>query len=152
MEGTAESRLRQKALRLLSLREHSRSELARKLDGLGTPEEVAAILDRMSELGLQSDQRYAEVWVRSKAARFGTQRMRRELAQRGVSDAIIEAALDAETPASDLDRARAVWRTKFGQPAADRREWGRQARFLQGRGFATDVIMTLLKEVPDESA
>jgi regulatory protein len=53
-------RLRQKALRLLAMRDHSRTELERKLAALGTPEEIRATLDRMAELGLQSDRRFAE--------------------------------------------------------------------------------------------
>ena len=36
--------LRQQAIRLLARREHTRAELARKLAGLGTQEEVDAVL------------------------------------------------------------------------------------------------------------
>ena len=148
----AEDRLRQKALRLLALRDHSRAELARKLAGLGTPQEVDATLDRMAELGLQSDRRFAEAWLRGKAGRFGTARLRMELARRGVDADTVEQALGESAIDDDLERARAVWRSKFGTPAQDRREWARQARFLQGRGFSSEVITKLLKEVPDESS
>lgn len=148
----AADRLRQKALRLLALREHSRAELARKLAGLGTPGEVEATLDRMAELGLQSDRRFAESWVRSKAGRFGTARLRMDLARRGVDADTIAAVLSEADSGTDIERARAVWAAKFGTLARDRREWARQARFLQGRGFSTDVIAKLLKEGPDEPA
>ena len=148
----AADRLRQKALRLLAMRDHSRSELARKLAALGTPEEVEATLDRMAELGLQSDRRFAESWTRSKAGRFGTARLKMELARRGVdADTVAEVLAQGELD-SDIARARLVWATKFGTVAADRREWARQARFLQGRGFSSEVITSLLKEVPDESS
>lgn len=148
----AADRLRQKALRLLAMREHSRSELARKLAALGTPQEVEATLDRMAELGLQSDRRFAESWTRSKAGRFGTVRLKLELARRGVdADTVAEVLTNGELD-SDIDRARRVWATKFGTVAEDRREWARQARFLQGRGFSSEVITSLLKEVPDESS
>ena len=30
-------------------------------------------------------------------------------------------------------------------PPADAREWARQARFIQSRGFSTDIIRRLLK-------
>ncbi len=151
MTETAD-RLRQKALRLLALRDHSRAELARKLAPLGTPEEVHATIDRMSELGLQSDRRFAEAWVRSKAGRFGTTRLRMELARRGIDTDTVAEVLAHNELDSDLERARGVWTSKFGSPAQDRREWARQARFLQGRGFSSEVIRKLLKEVPDESA
>ena len=147
-----EPSLRERALRHLARREHSRAELARKLAPHGSADEIDDVLDRITELGLLSDHRFAEAWVRSKAARFGTARLRRELAQRGVDRDTIDAAVDAEAGDDDLDRARAVWRGKFGATPADAREWARQARFLQGRGFGTDVIRKLLKENPDESA
>ena len=145
-------RLRQKALRLLALRDHSRAELARKLAALGTPQEVDATLDRMAELGLQSDRRYAEAWVRSKAGRFGTARLKMELARRGIAADMVAEVLSGGELDSDIERARAVWAAKFGDAAQDRKEWARQARFLQGRGFTSEVIAKLLKEVPDESA
>jgi regulatory protein len=145
-------RLRQKALRLLAMRDHSRTELERKLAALGTPEEIRATLDRMAELGLQSDRRFAEAWVRGKAPRFGTARLKMELARRGVDADTVAAVLSSDEVDSDIERARAVWTAKFGTAARDRREWAQQARFLQGRGFSSEVITRLLKEVPDESA
>ena len=144
--------LRERALRHLARRDHSRAELAQKLAAHGSGEEVEAVLDRMSELGLLSDARFAEAWVRGKGARFGTARLRHDLVRRGVAPDLIDAALDSECRDADLERARLVWRGKFGTPPDDAREWARQARFLHGRGFGSDVIRKLLKENPDESA
>ncbi|NMG75295.1 recombination regulator RecX [Aromatoleum diolicum] len=148
----ADTSLRERALRHLARRDHSRVELTRKLAPHGTAEEIEEILDRMTELGLLSDNRFAEAWVRGKAGRFGSARLRHDLAQRGVPRDTIDAALDAECTEGEIERARAVWNSKFGGAPADAREWARQARFLQSRGFAGDVIRKLLKESPDESA
>ncbi|THF62202.1 recombination regulator RecX [Pseudothauera rhizosphaerae] len=144
--------LRERALRYLAQREHSRAELARKLAGHGDAGEIAAVLDRLAEVELQSDARFAESWVRNKAARFGAARLRHDLTSRGVAAELIEAALAHEARDDDLERARQVWTAKFGCAPQDAREWARQARFLQGRGFAAAVICKLLKETPDESA
>ncbi len=144
--------LKDRALRLLAQREHSRSELLRKLGPHGSHDEIDAVLERIAETGLQSDQRFAEAWVRAKAPRFGSARMRRDLIERGVERDLVEAALAGECTDDDAERARRVWAAKFGRAPADRREWARQARFLQGRGFSTTVIARLLKESPDESA
>jgi len=65
---------------------------------------------------------------------------------------LVDAALETECLESELDRARAVLRGRFAAPPADAREWARQARFLQTRGFAVDLIRKLLKERPDEPA
>lgn len=141
-----------RAMRLLARREHSRAELARKLAAHGTDEEVGAALDRLSELGLLSDHRFAEAWLRSKASRFGMPRLRRDLIQRGVDPDTIDDAIEAEPLENEYERAGQVWRTRFGTIAGDHKEWARQARFLQGRGFSTDVIRKVLREAPDESA
>ncbi len=150
--------LKARALRLLSMREHSRAELARKLgaaagdgnDGDGAA--LDALLDRLEEIDLLSDVRFAESYVRSRQDRIGTQRLRLELKQRSVADAVIEAALASEVGADDAARAHSVWQKKFGTLPANAREWAKQARFLQGRGFAADIIHRILKDRHDESA
>ncbi|WP_371929811.1 recombination regulator RecX [Uliginosibacterium sp. 31-16] len=145
--------LKATALRLLSMREHSRVELRRKLKAKAQEgEDVEAVLDRMAETGLQSDQRFAEGWVRTQGGRVGIERLRRELAERGVSSEVAAAALGEGLIEDELTRARDVWAKKFGVLPQDQSDWGRQARFMQSRGFAVDVIRKLLKEPFDESA
>ena len=144
--------LRERALRHLARRDHSRAELARKLSAHGDADEIEAVIERMGELGLQSDTRYAEAFVRGKAGRFAASRLRSELARRGIDRDLIDEAIAGECVESEADRARAVLRGRFTEPPADAREWARQARFLQTRGFAPDLIRKLLKEPYDESA
>ena len=147
-----EPSLRERALRHLARRDHSRAELTRKLAAHGDADEIDAVIERMGELGLQSDTRYAEAFVRGKAGRFGASRLRSELARRGIDRDLIDEAIAGECVESEADRARAVLRGRFTEPPADAREWARQARFLQTRGFAPDLIRKLLKEPYDESA
>ncbi len=147
-----EPSLRERALRHLARRDHSRAELARKLASHGDPAEIEAVIERMRELGLQSDERYAEAFVRSKATRFGAARLRNELARRGIDRDRIDEALAGECVESEAERARAVLRARFATPPTDAREWARQARFLQTRGFASELIRKLLKEPYDDSA
>ena len=145
--------LHERALRCLALREHSRLELARKLDGLGSQDEVNAELDRLVDLGLLSDARFADAYIRAKADRFGASRLRGELVRRGVAQDLIVSAIEEIDSNSERDRARAILHRKFATPPADAREWARQARFLQGRGFATEIIRRVLREQPgDEPA
>ena len=147
-----EPSLRERALRHLARRDHSRAELARKLAAHGDADQIDAVIERMGELGLQSDTRYAEAFVRGKAGRFGASRLRSELARRGIDRDLIDEAIAGECVESEGDRARVVLRGRFTEPPADAREWARQARFLQTRGFAPDLIRKLLKEPYDESA
>lgn len=159
MAATAlHNELRRRAIAYLARREHSRAELVRKLlgapvpEGEGVPAEaVERVLDELAAQGLQSDRRFAESWLRAKARRFGTARLRHDLQARGVAAEIIDAALaESFTEAREGDehaRVRAVWQSRFGHPPADVREEAKQARFLQGRGFSVGAIRSLLKEV-----
>ncbi len=144
--------LKARALRHLARREHSRDELAKKLAPHGEADEVGRVLDRIGELGLQSDARFAESFVRSRGERFGRRRIEYELAQRGITAEAADAALGAELATDELARARAVWAKKFGLAPADAKEWGRQARFLATRGFSSELVRKVLKEPFDESS
>jgi regulatory protein len=136
--------LRQRALRLLARREHSRAELERKLAADGTEEEIANVLTQLEAEGLLSDARAAGAYLRAHAGRFGLARLRQDLRKRGLSPEL--AADDLADLGDELGRARAVWARKFTAAPADAQDWARQARFLQSRGFATDIIRKLLKD------
>jgi regulatory protein len=144
--------LRSRAIRLLARREHTRVELARKLARYGTPEEIDSVIASLEACHLQSDTRCAESHVRTHAARLGVNRLRQSMQRRGLDSALIEAQLKALAASGDLpdelERARSVWARKFSALPADAREWARQARFLQGRGFGSDIIRRLLKKLP----
>jgi regulatory protein len=47
--------------------------------------------------------------------------------------------------ATELERAREIWRKKFGAPPADTIESGRQMRFLLSRGFTAEVVGRVVK-------
>lgn len=138
--------LREQALACLARREHSRAELERKLALSGhAEEEIAALLDDFEARNWLSDRRYAESYVADHRARSGPVKLAYELRLRGVADGIIEAVL-AETRGGELERAREIWRKKFGTPPENAQEKARQMRFLQGRGFSQDAIRSVLKE------
>ncbi|MBA3033782.1 MAG: recombination regulator RecX [Rhodocyclaceae bacterium] len=139
--------LRQRAIRLLARREHTRVELARKLAAHGTTEEIDSVLTELARAGLQSDARFAEGYVKSQASRLGMARLRHALRTRGVAETLLESQLASAELPDEMERTRAVWTKKFALPPADAHEWARQARFLQGRGFAAETIRKLLKEI-----
>ncbi|MBN8453013.1 recombination regulator RecX [Accumulibacter sp.] len=144
--------LRERALRLLARREHTRQELMDKLAAQAEgPQELSAVLDDLGSSGLQSDCRYASSRLRARAERFGDARLAHELRAKGVADELVNAAL---TGAEDeLTRARRVWARRFGQqPAApgDAAERARQMRFLAGRGFSAETVRRVLRAAPDD--
>jgi regulatory protein len=143
---SASGDLRQKAIALLARREHTRVELVRKLAAHGTTEEIEAVIVDLQSSQLQSDARFADAYLRSRAARVGTSRLRQTLRQKGVDAETASTQLAAADLPDEATRARELWVRKFGTAPADAREWAKQARFLQSRGFASDVIRRLLKD------
>jgi regulatory protein len=141
--------LRQRAVRLLARREHTRAELLRKLAPHGTPEEIEIVLTELAANGLQSDARFAESYIRSQAARLGSARLRQSLRTKGVSAELINSQLAGADLPDEMARAQALWTRKYSAPPTDAHEWAKQARFLQGRGFSAEVIRKLLKSIEE---
>jgi len=136
--------LKGRALRLLSGREHSRSELERKLAGHEQePGQLRGVLDDLQAKGFIDHQRVADSVVHRRAAKLGAGRVRQELQAKGL-DAELVSQTVAGLRATELQRAREVWRRKFEAPPADAAERGKQARFLAARGFDGDVIRRVL--------
>lgn len=142
--------LRERALTLLARREHTRAELARKLEAGGfAAEAIVPLLDEFATRGWLSDRRFAESWVADHRARCGRVKLAFDLRQHGVPDTLIEEVLGDQRD-SEAERAGAVWRKKFGTPPANAAEKARQMRFLQGRGFAPDVIRRVVASASDD--
>ena len=129
---------------MLARREHSRQELARKLDPHASqPEELDALLDHLQASGWLSEQRLADQLVRAAAGRYGARKVLQQLRDKGVSPEVAELAR-AQVREAELESATAVWRKRFGRQPSNGREQARQARFLEQRGFDPDVIRRVL--------
>jgi regulatory protein len=135
------------ALELLARREHSRRELTRKLAARGFPDDIVTVaLDELERTGALANLRFTDSFVRSRIAKGqGPQRIRAELAQRGID----AAAADDGLAAADVDwlaTIRTVRAKRFGPLLPrDYAERARQARFLQYRGFDSAQIRAALE-------
>lgn len=139
-----------RALRLLSAREHSRAELERKLSRFEeAPGELAQVLDTLAAKDFINDGRVVESVMHRRSARLGASRIRHELQQKGLEPEAVARAVEA-LRASEFERAREVWRKKFGAQPQDAAERGRQMRFLAGRGFSGDTIHQVVSGGDDD--
>lgn len=135
-----EPSLRERALRLLARREHSRAELERKLRRGARPEDdLEALLDELARRKLLSDERYAEARARVLSRKFGAARIARDLRASGVEEPLADLVLKTAR-STEAERAREVWRRKFRTAPKTREERAKQMRFLQSRGFSFDAI------------
>ncbi len=138
-----------RALRMLAAREHSAHELSRKLISKGHAENaVQQVLSDLQEQGLQSDQRFVEVYVRSRVSKgYGPIHIRQDLYQRGLDDELIDAELTCLAERwIELAKSARAKRFSEEQPS-DRSAWNTQARFLERRGFPADLIYRVLGQL-----
>ena len=141
--------IRKKAMDFLARREYSRAELWDRLNRrfVDQVEEIERQLARLAEEGLQSDQRFTEAFIRHRCAGgFGPLRIRAELRQRGVEEAMISESLSA----ADIDwgdQLQALCDKKYGAGApVDSRDRQRRQRFLAQKGYSAEMILALFAD------
>jgi regulatory protein len=142
--------LKGRALRYLSMREHSRIELGRKLSRHAEEgDDVEALLDFLEQNNWLSTERFSESLINRRGARYGNSRIVAELQQHGVSG---EALKELKSGLVDTEAARAadVWRRKFGEVAVDAAGRAKQMRFLLQRGFSQAAVRHAIKGIDDE--
>jgi regulatory protein len=142
--------LKGRALKLLAAREHSRRELERKLARHeAEPGQLKTALDELQARGFIDEQRGVDSLLYRRSARLGAARIRQELQAKGLDAERIALAV-ASLQASEVERAREVWRRKFGVLPTDAQQRARQARFLLARGFTGEAVRRVLAWDPDD--
>jgi regulatory protein len=130
-----------RAMGMLARREYSQRELRTRLERAGCDEaESQAAIAQLQGQHYQDDQRFGEMLVRTRVGQgYGPARIRVELRSHALTDAAIQALLDAAA-VDWIDLARAQLRKKYGaRRAADYGEQAKRAAFLLRRGFAAET-------------
>lgn len=150
----AETSAYDRAVRFLGYRPRSIAEVRQYLLEHAVPASVAeTVIQRLQQAGYLDDEGFARFWVdnRQQFRPRGERALRQELRRKGVDDAIIDAAIarvggDEEEAAYALVRSRCQrWRD------LERRAfWQKGAAFLARRGYAYEVIETVLRRLWQE--
>lgn len=143
--------VKEAAVQLLSRRDHGEYELYQKLAVKGYPsEEIEAAILFCLEHQFLDDLRYAKSQIRQHVYKgHGERRIRQELKQKRVADAVIDEAFEHE-PQDWFELARQTAEKKFkGVVPQDQKEYAKQVRFLQYRGFSFEQISYALTVQPD---
>ena len=137
----ARQAIQQQAVTLLSRREYSARELQRKLETRHDADLVSEVVEALQGQGLQSDERFTEVWTRQRVMQgYGPIRVQVELRQKGIACELIEQCLQSES-IDWFELARSAFERRFGAgKAGDQKEQAKQIRFLQYRGYTGDQI------------
>ncbi|WP_119395344.1 regulatory protein RecX [Salinibius halmophilus] len=127
---------------LLSRREHSQTELRQKIGQKGyESDDIEAAIERLVELGYQSDERFCEQFIRAKVSRGdGPMKIRSALSQRGIKAQLAQpifAEQDWYEIALEVSRKRA-------EQARDFKQQQKFTRWLVGRGFDFDTVRKVI--------
>ena len=135
-----------KALDLVSRREHSRYELWQKLKNR-FPESLPIVeeaLDKLAANNILNDERFAEMYLHSRARKgFGPKKIEMELFSKKVDSSLIINCVDAykdwkKNAENELQR-------KFkGITSTDYQTKMKQKQFLFNRGFSVQIIDQIL--------
>lgn len=147
LEESQRRRAKEKAYYLLSLRDHSRLELEKKLRREADEETAAETATRMEELGLINDQEYAEKLSRDLSARkhYPKRRILQELCARGVDREMAQAAVE-KLDSDDIQQALALIKKKYYNKLNDNLSRQKTAAALARFGFNGDSIRKAMDE------
>ncbi|WP_306587702.1 recombination regulator RecX [Hafnia paralvei] len=140
-----------RAMRLLAQRDHSETELRRKLAAQDVSEEdVEQAIAYCHEHHWLDDRRFAERYLVMRSQKgYGVQRIQQELGMKGIARELIHDAFVS----SDIDwcaLAKQTAHRKFGQTLPQ--EWKEKAkvqRFLLYRGFFQEEIYAVFSNLSD---
>ncbi len=154
------ARLLDRAMRILSLRDHSEAEFRQKLTLAEqraahfrqeappeiSEEDVERVVAWCYQHSYLDDARFAQHFVASRGRKgYGPQRIRMELGQKGIDRTLAENAL-AATEIDWAAQAFSVAERKFGLPLPT--EWKEKAkvqRFLLAKGFFMEDIQAVFR-------
>ena len=135
-----------KALDLISRREHSRYELMQKLNKRypETRPLIEEVLDKLIVNNILDDERFAEMYINSRARKgFGPKKIEMELSSKHVESFIISSSLEAYD--NWIENAKKELLKKFkGIVPTDYQSKIKQKQFLFTRGFSTQIIDRVL--------
>ena len=135
-----------KALDLVSRREHSRHELRQKLNKRfpETMPIIEEVLDKLVLNNILDDERFVEMYLNARARKgFGPKKIEMELYSKKVDSMLIGNAIEAYE--SWAENAENELKKKFkGIKPTDYQSKMKQKQFLFNRGFSTQIIERIL--------
>ena len=140
---------KKKALALLMDMDRTESGLREKLQKGGFSEDaVDEALDYVRGYGYIDDERYANHFVEVSKSRKSRRRMEYDLAKRGVSRDLIDAAMEKNAPEDERPLIRELAVKKLNRmDAEDPKTRGKLAAYLARQGFKTEDVISVTDEL-----
>ena len=150
-----QSEIRNKVIKYLARREHSRYELYKKLNRKDyNRSNINQILDELEDKDYINDERFARSWIKSRLRLKprGPRLIKKELAQKGVAkslqDRLIFELVSEEKELEMAEKLSRKWlRKKRDKENLDKKLY----RYLSNKGFSGNISMTILDNFRDEN-
>ena len=146
--------IKQKAFRLLGRRQHSSSELKRKLWNKDYEQKlIDEVIEDLLKKGYIDDNEFIRVFVaeKTKITNWSRKRVKSELIKRGLSPNLIDKILNEKATKSDFDNAMNVAKKKF-EVLSKRNLESKELRnkistYLFSKGFDYELIKKVVNQI-----
>ena len=145
-------RAKEKALWLISYRDHSKKELVQKIAKAADKESAEIAVDRMEELGLVNDEKYARRYLDQliNIKHLSKNAAKYKLLEKGIDRNLIDEIL-CETETDPQEHIRAIIERKYLKSLSDEKGKRRCFAGLQRMGYSYSDINSVLQEyIEDE--
>lgn len=143
---------KQRALYLISYRDHSYMELYEKLKKTYKEQIATEISDKMVDLGFIDDEKYARRLIQNywNTKRFGMRRIKFELSKKGIDKHLIEDLLYEIDPDEAQDKIREVIEKKYYRNLDDEKGVQKVISALARMGHNYSDIRAVIRELTDD--
>ena len=146
-------RAKEKALWLISYRDHSKKELIDKIKRTSSEESAVAAVERLTELGLVNDEAYARRYYKELtqgSKHLSPRGARYKLMEKGIDRELIDAIVD-ETDIDEREQIRIIINSKYKNLNSDEKTKKRAVSALQRKGFRFEDIRSVMEEYEEEN-
>ncbi len=140
-------------MRLLSRREHSKSELRKKLYKRGFERtDIDPVIEELEAIGSQSDTRFTEQYFINRVEKgFGPLRIEQELIERGIRKPLVDELITDREGGWDKVIQDLYAKKYMGVPPPTKALLLIRLRYLNQRGFRSGQISKLISELNKHS-
>lgn len=145
-------RAKEKALWLISYRDHSEKELVNKIKRTSSESSARAAVAKLKELGLVNDENFARRYYKELtqgSKHLSPMGAKYKLIEKGISRDIIDSIME-ENPVDEQEQIRILIEKKYSNFNTDEKYRRRAVSALQRKGFRWDDIKTVMEEFKED--
>lgn len=145
--------IKHKSISLLARREYSYQELYQRFKTDYPLEKIEVVLQQLIDDGYQSDQRFAESFIRNKVSQNqGPAKIKYAIRSKGIPETLFDNVIEMLEPDWYSMAAEIVVRKYFSLDISDRKQQAKIVRFCTQRGFSIEHALTAIDVLKEEQS